>query len=114
MANTFADTIMRLHSQLFVPVVIKDAKVVDKMIQISEVHLNEPSPSDKVKLLTGMAILVDKASLLVGDATSRVETSSMTQTQAADRLLHVRDEVAQLRARKEAEDAKRRAGEATG
>lgn len=114
MADQFADTIMRLHGQLFTPVVVKDAKVVNKMIQISEVHLSEPSPSDKVKLVTSMAILVDKASLLVGDATSRVETASLTPAQSSDRLEHIASEFNKRLAAKQAEEAQRASEGQTG
>jgi hypothetical protein len=92
----------RVLDQIFATHVVKEVKTVGmgggvQDLRMVEVVLTEPTPTDKKHLATTLAILIDKASLLSGDATSRVETSSLTKEQVADRLKHVRDELAKRR-----------------
>lgn len=98
----------RILDQIFAPHVLKEVKTValpdrgGQDLRMVEVLYDEPTPADKKNLALTLAILVDKASLLSGDATSRVETASMTPDQTKDRLKHYRDELAQRRATAEA------------
>ena len=92
----------RVFEQLFAQHIVKEVKTVGmgggvQDLRMVEVVLAEPSPADKKHLATTMAILIDKASLLSGDATSRVETSALTGDQVKDRLVHYRDELAKRR-----------------
>lgn len=119
-ADQLADGVLRLYGQMFSPIVIKEAKVVPgprgdgSSVEFIETLLNEPSPADKKNLATALAILVDKASLLVGDATSRVETASLNREQATKQLEHVRGEFERRLADRQAAEAKRREQEQTG
>jgi hypothetical protein len=72
--------------------VVASGQNLGSSVEIVEIEMSEPSPADKKHLATALAILVDKASLLVGDATSRVETSSMTADQQRERLEHIKSE----------------------
>lgn len=118
-ADQLADGVLRLYGQMFSPHVLKEAKLrgvgdgVQKL-EIIEIPMSEPSPADKKHLATALAILVDKASLLVGDATSRVETASLTPAQSSDRLEHIASEFNKRLAAKQAEEAKRAAEGQTG
>jgi hypothetical protein len=91
----------------FSPCIQKEVKVVPgpqgagSAVQLIEVPLNLPTPADQVKLLTGVAILVDKASLLSGDATSRVETAKLSGTELDAQLKYRRDEIARRREQKQ-------------
>lgn len=113
LADEFGERIHELLERAFAPCVLKEVKVVagpqgaGSAVEIVEVPMHLPPPADQVKLLTGVAILVDKASLLSGDATSRVETSSLAPDDLRKQLAHVRDEVAERRRQVEAEAAKR-------
>jgi hypothetical protein len=108
LADEFGERIQQLLARAFAPCIQKEVKVVPgpqgagSQVQLIEVPLNLPTPADQVKLLTGVAILVDKASLLSGDATSRVETAKLNSSEAAERLLHVRDDIATRKAQKAA------------
>lgn len=103
LADEFGERIHELLDRAFSPCVLKEVKVVPgpqgagSQVQLVEVPMHLPPPADQVKLLTGVGILVDKASLLSGDATSRVETAKLSGTEVADRLKHFRDEVAERR-----------------
>lgn len=118
LADQFGEKIAVLLDRAFSPYIVKDVKLVGlgnglQQPTLTEVPLDMPPPADQVKILTGLAILVDKASLLSGDATSRVETASLNKDQLADRLSHIRDEVAEARKRAEearAESSKKAAG----
>lgn len=108
LADKFADGAERLYGQLFAPHTLKEVKTVgigkgEQDLRMVEVMLTEPSPADKKNLALTLAILVDKASLLAGDATQRVETSSLTKDQVAERLKHYRDELAKRREQKAVE-----------
>lgn len=108
LADRFGQKIEVLLDRAFSPYTVKDVKLVGQgegrqQPTLTEIPLDMPPPADQVKLLTGLAILVDKASLLSGDATSRVETASLNKEQLADRLTHFRDEIAERR--KAAEEA---------
>lgn len=118
-ADQLADGVLRLYGQMFSPHVLKEAKLRGvgdgvQLLEIIEIPMSEPSPADKKHLATALAILVDKASLLVGDATSRVETASLTPAQSSDRLEHIASEFNKRLAAKQAEEAKRAAEGQTG
>lgn len=108
LADEFGDRIRELLDRAFAPCIQKEVKVVPgpqgagSQVQLVEVPLSLPTPADQVKLLTGVAILVDKASLLSGDATSRVETAKLNSGEVADRLKFVRNEVAERAAKRAA------------
>lgn len=107
LAAVFGEKIDLLLERAFSPHVLKEVKAVGmgggvQDLRMVEVQLNLPTPADQVKLITGVAILVDKASLLSGDATSRVETGNMTPEQSKDRLKHFADELAKRRQAAEA------------
>lgn len=113
MAGQFADKIQLLMERAFSPCVIKEQKVVAvgggvQEVRLVETELKLPPPADQVKLITGIAILVDKASLLVGDATSRTETANLTPEQAVDRYNHVKSEFERRRQAELAAAEKRR------
>lgn len=119
LAAVFGEKIDLLLERAFSPHTLKEVKTVGlgggvQDLRMVEIALNLPTPADQVKLLTGVAILVDKASLLSGDATQRVETSSLTGEQVKDRLVHFRDEIAKRRADKEIADAKASQRKASG
>lgn len=106
LADEFGERIQQLLDRAFAPCIQKEVKVVPgpqgagSQVQLVEVPLSLPTPADQVKLLTGVAILVDKASLLSGDATSRVETAKLNSSEAAERLQHVRNDIAERKAKK--------------
>lgn len=119
LADKFGERIEQLLDRAFSPAVLKEQKVVGvgggvQEVRLVETELHLPPPADQVKLLTGVAILVDKASLLVGDATSRVETAQLKPEQLQERLAHVADEVAARREKAAAEARKREAEGQTG
>lgn len=101
-------TIDRLQGQVFAPHRVLDAKVVPQgngrsEVEVVAIDMAEPSPQDKKALVTSMAILIDKAQLLSGDATSRTETGPIADREAVEaRLRQVRDELAERRAANEA------------
>jgi len=102
----------RIFEQMFATHVVKEVKTVGlgggvQDLRMVEVVLAEPTPADKKHLATTLAILVDKASLLSGDATQRVETSALSKEQVTDRLKHYRDELAKRRADAELDAAKK-------
>lgn len=109
LAGKAGDAAERILEQVFSPHTVKDVKTVmlpkglGQDLRMVEVHLDEPTPADKRALATVFGILVDKASLLSGDATQRVETSSLTKDQVADRLKHFRDELGKRREQKAVE-----------
>lgn len=119
LAAVFGEKIDLLLERAFSPHTLKEVKAVGmgggvQDLRMVEIALNLPTPADQVKLLTGVAILVDKASLLSGDATQRVETSSLTKEQVADRLKHYRDELGKRRAQATAEAEMAKDRKATG
>lgn len=77
-AGLMADA-QRLRTQLFAPVVEKRAMAINvghdqgQEIEVAEVPLERPTPSDQVKIMTAVAIAVDKIQLLTGEATERHE-----------------------------------------
>jgi len=77
-AGLMADA-QRLRTQLFAPVVEKRAMAVNQggdlgqIIEVAEVELDRPTPTDQVKIMTAVAIAVDKIQLLTGEATERHE-----------------------------------------
>jgi hypothetical protein len=107
LADEFGERIRQLMDRAFSPCIQKEVKVVPgpqgagSAVQLIEVPLNLPTPADQVKLLTGVAILVDKASLLSGDATSRVETAKLSGTELDAQLKYRRDEIARRREQKQ-------------
>jgi hypothetical protein len=115
-AAMLTEGIERLYGQIFSPHVLKEAKVVSgptgqgSDVEIVEIHMDEPSPADKQRLATTLAILIDKASLLSGEATSRTETGGIAGREAAaERLKHFRDDLEERR--QKAAEALKDAGE---
>lgn len=95
----------RLRAQLFAPVVEKKAMTVSgghgsgSNIEVAEVDLSHPVPADQKRIAEALAVLLEKALLLLGDATERVEqhttsTAPVERRQAADGVL---DELAARR-----------------
>lgn len=113
LADRLGEKIGVLLDQMFLPVTLKEVKVAGGVVEIVEVPLSEPPPSDKARLATALAILVDKASLLAGDATSRVETASLSKEQAQERLGFLRSEFEERLERRRAE-AEKKTGAQTG
>lgn len=115
LAGKAGDAAERILAQVFAAHVVKDVKTVGlgggvQDLRMVEIQLTEPTPADKKALATVFGILVDKASLLSGDATERVETSSLTKDQVADRLKHFRDELGKRREQKAIDPPKEAAG----
>lgn len=77
-AGLLADA-QRLRAELFAPCVEKRAMAVNQggdqgqEIEVAEVPLDRPTPTDQVKIMTAVAIAVDKIQLLTGEATERHE-----------------------------------------
>ena len=84
-AGLMADA-QRLRTQLFAPVVEKRAMAINaggdlgQDIEIAEVPLDRPTPTDQVKIMTAVAIAVDKIQLLTGEATERHEHTAPSRT----------------------------------
>ena len=84
-AGLMADA-QRLRTQLFAPVVEKRAMAIalghdlGQGIDIAEVPLDRPTPTDQVKIMTAVAIAVDKIQLLTGEATERHEHTAPSRT----------------------------------
>ena len=84
-AGLLADA-QRLRAELFAPVVEKRAMAVNQggdlgqIIEVAEVPLDRPTPTDQVKIMTAVAIAVDKIQLLTGEATERHEVSAPNRT----------------------------------
>lgn len=119
LADKFGDRIAQLLDRAFAPYTVQEVKLVGmgggvQQPTLTKVELSQPPPQEQVRLMTSLAILVDKASLLSGDATSRVETASLNRAQLLDRATHIRDEVAEARARAAAERSKVPGEQATG
>lgn len=119
LADKFGEKIAILLDRAFSPYVVQEVKLVGQgegrqLPTLTQVPLDMPPPADQVKIMTSLAILVDKASLLSGDATSRVETASLNKAQLVDRLAHIKDEVGAARERAEAARAEAAAKGATG
>lgn len=96
-------TIDRLNEQVFSPHRRIEVKVLGlgegrSEAELVEVEMDEPSPADKKALVTSMAILIDKAQLLAGEATSRTESGPIADRAAAEaRVRQIRDELAERR-----------------
>lgn len=119
LADRFGEKIAILLDRAFSPYVVQEVKLVGmgnglQQPTLTKVPLDMPPPADQVKIMTSLAILVDKASLLSGDATSRVETASLNKGQLEERLSHIRDEVGAARDRAAAARAEAASKEATG
>lgn len=77
-AGLLADA-QRLRTQLFAPVIEKRAMAIavghdqGQTIEVAHVDLDRPTPTDQVKIMTAVAIAVDKIQLLTGEATERLE-----------------------------------------
>lgn len=77
-AGLLADA-QRLRAELFAPCVEKRAMAVNQggdlgqAIEVAEVELDRPTHADQVKIMTAVAIAVDKIQLLTGEATERHE-----------------------------------------
>lgn len=75
------DDIARLRSQLFAPctlrkpMAVSDGREVGSHIEIVDVELDQPTFSEQTRIMTSIGIAVDKAQLLTGQATARIETS---------------------------------------
>lgn len=84
-AGLLADA-QRLRTQLFAPTVEKRAMAIalggdlGQDIEVAEVPLERPTPTDQVKIMTAVAIAVDKIQLLTGEATERHEVSAPNRT----------------------------------
>ena len=84
-AGLLADA-QRLRTQLFAPVVEKRAMAIavggdmGQEIEVAEVPLDRPTPTDQVKIMTAVAIAVDKIQLLTGEATERHEHTAPNRT----------------------------------
>lgn len=84
-AGLMADA-QRLRTQLFAPVIEKRAMAISaggdlgQDIEIAEVPLERPTPTDQVKIMTAVAIAVDKIQLLTGEATERHEHTAPART----------------------------------
>lgn len=88
-AGLLADA-QRLRAELFAPVVEKRAMAVNQggdlgqAIEVAEVRLDRPTPADQVKIMTAVAIAVDKIQLLTGEATERHEHVAPDRTPDAE------------------------------
>lgn len=84
-AGLMADA-QRLRTQLFAPTVEKRAMAIaiggdmGQGIEVAEVELDRPTPTDQVKIMTAVAIAVDKIQLLTGEATERHEHTAPNRT----------------------------------
>lgn len=95
-----------LLDQLNAPHIVTEIKTVGmgggmQEVRIVQVTLNEPPPSDKARLATTLGILMDKALLLSGDATQRVETAKLSGSELDAQLKYRRDEIARRREQKQ-------------
>lgn len=84
-AGLMADA-QRLRTQLFAPCVERKAMAVNaggdrgQEIEVAEVHHTQPPFADQVKIMTAVAIAVDKIQLLTGEATERHEHNAPTRS----------------------------------
>lgn len=84
-AGLMADA-QRLRAELFAPCVERKAMAVNaggdrgQEIEVAEVHHTQPPFSDQVKIMTAVAIAVDKIQLLTGEATERLEHTAPTRS----------------------------------
>lgn len=74
------DDIAALRSQLFAPCVVRKPMSVGiergvTEIEIIDIELDQPTFAEQTKIMTSVGIAVDKAQLLTGQATSRIETT---------------------------------------
>lgn len=104
-----------LLDQLNSPHMVTEIKTVGmgggmQEVRIVQVTLSEPPPSDKARLATTLGILMDKALLLSGDATQRVETAKLSGTELDAQLKYRRDELARRREQLQIEPPKQAAG----
>lgn len=95
-----------LLDQMFGEHLITDIKALGvgggaQEVKIIQVRLPEPSPTDKKNLATTLGILMDKALLLSGDATQRVETAKLSGSELDAQLKYRRDEIARRREQKQ-------------
>lgn len=76
----------RLRAELFAPYVERKAMAVNaggdrgQEIEVAEVHHTQPPFADQVKIMTAVAIAVDKIQLLTGEATERHEHNAPTRS----------------------------------
>ena len=94
LAQGLLDDAERLREQLFAPITVY--KFGGNKNEFATAEVDEPSPSDKVKLMTSLAIAVDKIQLLTGEATSRNETITESREAIESRIAAL-DEVAEQR-----------------
>jgi len=62
------------------------------------VRVDRPDGAEQQKIVTAVAILVDKLQLLTGEATSRGETVALDRDAVVARTRQLRDELAERRA----------------
>lgn len=73
------DDIEELRARLFTPIVYKEVKVVPggkdmpSTVEIVEIECDEPTNTDKAKLVDSMTKLLDRLLVINGQVTSRVE-----------------------------------------
>lgn len=82
-AGLMADA-QRLRLQLFAPCVEKRAMVVGgkefSSVEIAEIERDQPTFAEQTKIMTSIAIAVDKIQLLTGEATERHEHTAPTRS----------------------------------
>lgn len=104
LAQKLANGAEVLFEQMFEAHTMIDVKVAGGVVEVVRVPMSEPSPSDKKHLATTLAILLDKALLLSGEATQRTEMLG-TASAAKDRLRFMRDDLAERRNAKAGESS---------
>lgn len=107
MVEAFVETVFSLRDQLDKPFLKREVKSIGLGGGITEnevvdVWLPAPPPGEQQRLVTSMAILVDKIQLITGGATSRQENIVPDRDAALERVQQIRDELAERRAANEA------------
>jgi hypothetical protein len=100
LADNLVDDAERLRQQLFAPSITKKVVTVGSgngvsHAEVVEVHTDQPTYAEQTRIMTSIAIAVDKIQLMTGEATSREEF--VDRTAQREKLLNRVDELAARR-----------------
>lgn len=104
MADGLLADAQRLRAQLFAPVVekhvttVSDGREMGSHVEVVDVPLGRPKPSDQRQIMVALAIAVDKVQILTGEATERIEQLTRESTaEPSERAREIVDELARRR-----------------
>jgi hypothetical protein len=100
LADALVDDAEKLRQQLFAPSITKKVVTVGagngfSHAEVVTVHTDQPTYAEQTRIMTSIAIAIDKIQLMTGEATSREEF--VDRTAQREKLLNRVDELAARR-----------------